>query len=146
MNPRLKIHPDGSATLSGIHVRDLKSILTAASLHHYDTEKGHKEKEAAEMARADANELGLGECIRQNWQDSQAWIVRIRNILTLCDKAFERHHYQPQHVGKRVIDLKPWEKQARLRDVREEKRFRGVVDRIISEAIAKRRSSSANPT
>lgn len=41
-NPRVKIHENGSVTLSGLHYRDLRAILTSASLWR------HKQRENVE--------------------------------------------------------------------------------------------------
>jgi len=49
MAPRIKIHKDGRATLSGLNYQDLRSILTAAWLDNdASLKKAKKEKDDVE--------------------------------------------------------------------------------------------------
>lgn len=132
--PRIHIHADGRATLSGLHYADLRSILTAASLHHYDTEKEHKAEAAKVETEAAANEHGLGTVIRANHRDSGAWIKRIRNLLTMADAAMAasiRASHGAGRVG-RLIEMSPWEVRRRLDEVRSDRRFRQSLDEMIA--------------
>lgn len=42
--PTIKLNNDLTITLKGINYQDLRNILTAASIHHYETEKENEAK------------------------------------------------------------------------------------------------------
>lgn len=138
--PRVKIHPNGTVTLSGLHYRDLRSILTAASLHHYDTEKKHREKEPEVLAEAEENEYGLGEVVLANYRDDGIWIRRIRAILEMCDKQI-CPPYQP--VQGPVGQLDRLGIFTRLRHIRQERDTRIAIDKIMADLFGSREAGDA---
>lgn len=133
--PRIKRHRDGMATLSGVPHSDLLSILTAASIHHYDTEKKHDGEATEVEAKARAYEEGpenlyfLGAVVRENYADNGAWMRRIRKTLDLLQPRHRyRHRYEDMSVSQ-LNDLGRW---CRFRAVRQEREDRLTIERIMA--------------
>jgi hypothetical protein len=119
MSLRVKLHENGEVTISGIRWRDAKSILTSASLHHYD----NPFKPTPEEGR-------LAEAIRENnidcanWHESQHKLINW--LLTQLDKEAQKTYVKP-----------PKTKEARLKLVKEQKRERLMIEEIVNEMVLK---------
>lgn len=73
---RVILDEHGTATLSGLNYQDLRSILTAASLHNYDGQRAWK---------ADIPEGDLAEVIHENNLDDLKWWHDHRLIIDVAD-------------------------------------------------------------
>ena len=118
-NPRIKIHPDGRATLAGLDYRDLRSILTAASLWRY--------REAEE--REHNGKKGCNCLERLDWSKSMQLLISMASAS--MDMAI-RGAFQP-HEGSPS-------KEQRLATVREARRFRLVMAKIFADMDCERKA------
>lgn len=146
--PRIRIHPDGTATLSGIPHRDLTSILTAASLNHYETEQDlavrRKKKLAEDLAEYENDPLTQN-VIRRNHRDSEIWAARIRHTLNLAETSLkDRYHYKAEYLHKPVSQLTEWEKKRRLEAIKDKKEFRARMGELFVEIQAERAEALAS--
>jgi len=133
--PKVKVDKKGMAVLSGIHIRDLCSIFTAASLHHYDTEKNYRSGgERYEEALRDRAEdkYGLGEISWRNHLDNCTWVRRIRLLIDSLDHPPYNHGYNDIPVSQ----LDKSGRFCRLRAVREQRDQRLLIKKIVEEALA----------
>lgn len=101
--PRIVIHANGNATLSGVPYRYLSHLLTAAALHEYDEQKKNEAHLVEEQARADANDYGLGDVIRRNIAREKSWFKTVHWLRDELDRVVKaavlRTHgtdYQPK--------------------------------------------------
>ena len=108
-NPRVRLHANGTAVLSGINVDDLRSLLTWARLHNYDHPLDDKAKQDA---------------------FNVAWERRLVYICEEADKAILARYHETHPWNDR-----PKTKAERWRDVREEYRMRKLIDKIINEQL-----------
>jgi hypothetical protein len=125
--PKLRVNKKGMAVLSGIHIRDLQSIFTSASIHHYETERTIKAK--AEKVERDAQEdnLGLADVIRENYKSDQTWARRMRLLINALETPGYNHGYD----NIPVIQLDGLGRFCRLRAVKEERKGRLVIEDIM---------------
>lgn len=73
--PTIRMLPDLTVTLKGINYDDLRSILTAASIHHYETEKEIAAKKPS------SEEEWLREIEANNIADEKAWCKHERELI-----------------------------------------------------------------
>jgi len=117
-NPRVRIHKTGTVTLSGFNWDDLRSLLTSASLSHYASiEEAEKWPEGDRRAEAIA------------WHKEQHAFIHMAEA-SLTEAIAATHTRRPPT------------KADRLAAVREEIRFRKLLDRLIEEACAKRKAET----
>lgn len=112
--PKVRVYPNGKATLSGVTASDLASILTSASLHRYE-DRESPEPELTGSAYDDV--------ILVNWQAEVAWHKRQRWII---DRLLAELHRTS--AARFYIPLIGTIKQ-RLADVRDRRRLRHDVER-----------------
>jgi hypothetical protein len=123
--PRVKLHEDGTVTVSGLHARDLKDILTAASLHHMESEsKWVPTPEEGEYV----------DIIRWNNYGSRAWFKRLTFVIDHLCTCLDDKIRAPY---RRKIDTK----EERLVKVTSDKRFRLMIEKVIKDAIEKRKKA-----
>lgn len=115
-NPRVRLHPNGTAVLSGINVEDLRSLLTWARLHNYE----HPLDDKAKLDSMNVN-----------------WERRLVYILEEADKAILARYHETYPWNSR-----PKTKAERWKEVRYERDTRVLIDQIIEEEFAKRAGSS----
>jgi hypothetical protein len=128
MAMRIKIHKDGTATLSGINYDTLRSVITAASLHHYDEEK----------AAVDKPEVGeLADIIRRNNLANRAWRSMMRKSLDALDAAM-RSAIEATHPRRKPPTIKQ-----RKAAVMEKRRIRTSIDMWVREHFEKLKAASA---
>lgn len=107
--PRVKLNPDGTCTVSGIPIQDLRSIITAAQLNFYKTQ-----------AEFDArNEQGV---MNLNWLKRSFWILERLD----------------EEVKTRIRGTFPWSdrpvtKTARWEAVRDSQFIRKLLNRSLEE-------------
>ncbi len=115
MSLRVKLHKDGQVTISGIPYRDIKSILTSASLHHYDNPYNPM-PEVGELASI----IAENNAENQAWHDNQHKLINY--LLKELDDAV-RGEYKKA----------PATKAQRLRKVKEDRDFRRRVNELFDE-------------
>jgi hypothetical protein len=118
--PKVRIYPNGKATLSGLTVNDLSSLLTAASLHRYD----NPPKPAPDPQGDWLDEIRLA-----NWQDGCAWHDRQRWIV---DAALE------SLTGERNQSRRLLSKVERMLRVKEARELRQRLPELLRAAMAQR--------
>lgn len=119
MSLRVKLHPNGEVTISGLRWRDATSILTSASLHHYDN-----------PFKPQPEEGRLAEYIRENNLASEGW----HNYqLRLIDWLY----VLLQNEAKSAYVKPPKTKEARLKLVKEQRRERLMIEEIVNEMVLK---------
>lgn len=99
LKPRIKIHPNGTCTLSGVNYDDLRSIFTEASLYRYD----HPYKEKTFEADIELRLPGIQE--RNNLAEI-AWFKRNRWIVDACSGAMSDAITATHKWTKPVLTLK----------------------------------------
>jgi len=109
MAMRIKIHKDGTATLSGVPYETLRSILTEASLYRFDQDKA---------ANVRAEEGEMASVIRQNKLADRAWRDGMRKSIDALEKAM-RAAIDATHPQRGPHTVK-----GRMADVLERRRFR----------------------
>lgn len=116
--PRIKIHKDGRATLAGLSYHDLRSLITCASLENY---------QSLERLRKEG----------PRHPDDQSYLDNQRKVLEATQKAMEQaiHDTWPKRST-------PLTKAERLAAVKAERKERQLLDSIIDEIIAERRSKN----
>lgn len=114
--PRIKIHKDGRATLAGLSYRDLKSLITCASLENYASLDRLKKE-------------GPRHPEDQSYLDSQ------RQVFDAASKAMDQA-ISDTHPKRTT----PLTKAERLAAVKAERKERQLLDSIIDQIIANRRS------
>jgi hypothetical protein len=131
--PRLRVHKDRTVTISGIPLSFAKSIFTAASLNHYESEKRHRAKEDQVKIDVAENKYGLADVIQANYADEQTWMRTMRYLVDFVDRALK---HDPEIDNIPVTQLDAWQRQERLRRVRDDRNFRHKFDRLMAEVRA----------
>lgn len=115
MNPRIRIHKDRRATLSGVNYRDLRWILSAASVSYHDRLK--------EMRREKADPEHIAEVENQ---------LKVMQLLhASMDEAIQATYPPPP----------PPTKRSRRALVEHERRERELIDGLLEAALKNRRSA-----
>lgn len=114
MSLRVKLHEDGKVTLSGIDYRDLRSILTAASLHRYDN-----------PFSPDPSDSEESNTYNKNWLEGQHKLIQW--MLKLLDNSIRGQRKEA-----------PKTKAERMREAKERVRERKLINDLIAAAIGKR--------
>lgn len=112
--PRMKVHADGTATVSGIPYREFLGLMTEASLALHDLEDRYAKN---------GKTMDL---------DSAMWVRRLRAII----RAFDNPPYRCPYADIPVAQLKPHELRVRIDDARRERYSRKQFDRIMAEIFA----------
>lgn len=131
--PKVRIDRNGMAVLSGIRADDLRSIFTAASIHHYDIEKEYREggeKEIEAKLKREENAYGIGEVCWENYLGSAAWVRRQRLLIDAVQKS-PRYDHGYDNVP--VTQLDHLGRFCRLRAVRDAKKSRHRLEEIMAK-------------
>jgi hypothetical protein len=94
-NPRVRIHANRKATLSGLNYDDLRSLLTAAWLHHHDCTKGADKRSVEwhmeQMTLLDVARASMDAAIRGTYGPSRPPTKKERLAKVRGDIAFRKH-------------------------------------------------------
>ncbi|MGC0389243.1 hypothetical protein [Bradyrhizobium sp. USDA 241] len=122
---RVKHHPNGTSTLSGIPSRFLRDVFTAASNRQYELEKQYKDR----PSDPDIND---------------PWFKIMRAII---DSVANAPRYRHGYEDVPVIQLDRLGRVCRLRAVREQRKFSIEVAEIMSMIMAgvEKRRQQRNP-
>ena len=96
VNPRVRIHKNGTATLSGIDYGDLRSILTAAHLHRYKNPSLSSSETAwheRQHAIIQASSVALSEAIADSYNDRPPAVKEIGTMTANKDwrRSLKKH-------------------------------------------------------
>jgi hypothetical protein len=117
------------------------SIFTAASIHHYETEKNHEDKAEAVAAEIAENKYGLGWCVERNYHDDGVWMRRMRMLIDSISKSKPYDHGYDNVPVLRLDGIGRW---CRLRAVREERKGRLRIDAIMKSIHEKWEAQRGN--
>ncbi|KVH56770.1 hypothetical protein WS89_22595 [Burkholderia sp. MSMB1072] len=112
--------------------------MTAASLHHYDTEKDIASQAADVEKRAQAD-VQFGEVIRANHADNVMWASRIRGVIKMVEDEIARNCGAPREPIKPITQLAPWEVAQRRKKAESDAKFR----KWLNEKFKNRREPNA---
>jgi hypothetical protein len=128
---RVKMHPNGSVTVSGMSYSDLRDLLTAAALQNYETrEKCEKEFEEAKKEYAADPKGHLRSLELANADTSMAWVkARIKQIRFLEDELKD----QLDKHNARFMPPKPElsKKDRMKRDQEKRRKFRLLFENLV---------------
>lgn len=134
--PRVRIEPDGRAILAGLSYRDLRSIITAASLYNTDSYNEAKAKLAdVEQEVKDEPDYPLNAIKLANAKNNVTWLEKRRWVIDAIRDS----------LGEAIdgIDIdstdqrsKPWRKR-----LLESDSLRRLVDMIIAQASSEGETS-----
>jgi hypothetical protein len=115
MTVRIKIHPDGTATLSGVPYRRLRETLTVAELHCRDGQPG-----VPKFSPPDKGMVAYH-------QELLKWVKLLRDAMDLGI-----HNTFPRRT-------RPLTKEERFEKVRASEKERALMDRILGEMLKERK-------
>ncbi len=116
--PRIKIHKDGRATLSGLSYSDLRSLITCASLENY---------RSLDRLRKEG----------PRHPDDQRYLDNQRKLLQAAVEAMDQAIRDTHPKRER-----PLTKAERLAAVKAERKERELLDSILDQIIAERRTKT----
>lgn len=153
--PKVRMHKDGSVTLSGLSYRDFTSIITSASLHQYDSEEKEEKKLAETEEQAKKYEAKgdkfMAETCRSNICVDNNWRIKMRMLIKAIDESnkeqLEAHNmrYQVRECGIGVSTVKTQKQHEkdRKKELLAWKKDKDYFDDLIERMVAKRRSDLA---
>lgn len=126
-NPRVRMYENGMCTVSGLHYDDLRSLITSASLHQYQSENEYEAKHG-ELPKYD-----------QENNDEAHWYVRQRFV---SDRLHDAVMAEIDRVNHRN-DKPPTLKERLLESKKERDTLKAIHD-AIERDIEERRKEISN--
>lgn len=122
-NPRIKIHANKQATLSGLNYDDLRSILTAASIRFYESlDKAKKKKDIEDiewyqhmLKLMDCTRASMDMAIRNTYLERPTTLTKKQRLAKVIEERKERLLVQEilsdiLHYYMRPVDKSPQER------------------------------------